>query len=707
MGRAGRRCGGPPRWGIGMISRKASRALTLGGLLAGAGFEALAQTTPQSTEGDLAEASAPANGVIVYPIGFFAEYRPSVASDVVSRIPGFTYKGGDDVRGFGGAAGNVLIDGERPSSKAVSLDETLKRLPVSQIDRVELIRGGAPGVDMQGQAVLANIIRKKGAVSSLAIDVAQKNYSDHDPSLFPRVEASTQIGRLKLAGAVTARVEKQQGDSGSGYFVRRSGGPTGRVIAEGPFHANVEQRTYSASGSAEYGDFRLNIGGQRDEFPRAEYAELVNALGVRNTEQTVNDLNQDKAEIGGDYQRALGHGLTGRLVGLYTYKDSDLTSVSTGRGAIQQSTKTTDGSESILRGTVRGLFMGMTLETGAELAINTLDVASSLKTGGVAVVLPSANVRVEENRGEVFANISTKLTPRLSLDSGLRFERSTITQSGDVSKEKTLQFAKPRFTLAYELTPSSQIRVRLERTIGQLNFEDFAASGDLSSGTQNVGNSDLEPEQAWESEIAWEQRFWTKGALVVTATHSAVSQVADVIPIVTPTAVFDAPGNLGKGTKDELVVNLNVPFDKLGWKGLLLRLNWTWRTTEVKDPATGVERPFSLLNPWEGQVFLTQDLPALKSTVMINTMPMGNRSRQFRSNEYRVDRNTPYLNFQWLYRPRPDLQLTLQYANSLARERLRERLIYAGGRSTGVISTSERRVAEMSPFILFRVRKTY
>ena len=180
-----------------------------------------------------------------------------------------------------------------------------------------------------------------------------------------------------------------------------------------------------------------------------------------------------------------------------------------------------------------------------------------------------------------------------------------------------------------------------------------------------------------------------------------------MIPIVTPTAIFDAPGNLGNGTKDELVVNLNVPSDRLGWKGLLLRLNWTWRTTEVTDPATGKERPVSQLNPWEGQVFLTQDLPALKSTVMINTMPMGNRPRQFRSNESRADRNTPYLNFSWLWRPRPDLQLTLQYENTLARERVRERLIYSGGRSTGVVATAERRSSEMSPFILFRVRKTY
>ena len=178
-----------------MVRRIASRALTLGGLLAGVGFEALAQDPPQLAQG----APTAASGIIAYPISFFIEYRPTTASDVVGRIPGFTYKAGDDVRGFGGAAGNVLIDGERPSSKAVTLDEALKRIPVAQIERVELIRGGAPGIDMQGQAVLANVIRRRGVDYSLAYEHMAKFYSDHAMGNAPRLEGSRQIGGLTTA----------------------------------------------------------------------------------------------------------------------------------------------------------------------------------------------------------------------------------------------------------------------------------------------------------------------------------------------------------------------------------------------------------------------------------------------------------------------------------------------------------------------------
>jgi outer membrane receptor for ferrienterochelin and colicin len=689
-----------------MVSVGARQAIKLSGLLAfGAWDEAFAQV-PAPTEGDLAEASAPANGVIAYPPAFFDEFRPATAQDMINRIPGFTYNRGDDVRGFGGAAGNVLIDGERPSSKAVTLDDALRRILPNQVERIDLIRGGAPGVDMQGQPVVANLVRRRGAETSVTVEFMGKAYNDHDPGMAPRIDATTRIGALRLSGAASARIEKQQGDSGNGNFIRRNG--LGAVTARGPFYALVENRNYAVNGAAEYGAFRVNIGADRTETPRNEYAVLTNLAGAVNTERTVNDLVADKAEIGADYQRALGFGLTGRLIGLYTYKASDLVSVQTGRGATSRSTKTTDGSEKILRGSVRGLFQGLTVETGGEVAFNRLDVKNSLTTGGVAVVLPSASVLVQERRAEAFLIAAVKPVPRLSIDAGVRIETSTITQSGDASRKKVLTFPKPRLIASYALTPSQQLRGRLERTVGQLNFEDFAASGDLSAGVLNVGNSDLEPERAWVSELAFEQRFWSRGALVLTATHSAVESVVDVVPIFSGNSVFDAPGNLGNGTKDELNANLTLPFDNVGFKGLDLRVNYTWRRTRVTDPTTGEERPFSNLNPWDGSFTLTQDLPRLKSTVVINSMGLGTKARQYRSNETRFDYTQPnYINVQYNWRPNPKVMVTIQIVeNAFSRERRRERVIYSGPRSLGVIASSEKRSAEMEPFFMFRIRKT-
>src|SRR5690349_73644 len=116
---------------------------------------AMAQETVQPVE------AAAKDGVISYTPADFAAARPNTAMDMINRLPGFTFDGGDSVRGFAGAAGNVLIDGQRPTIKTDSLGDTLARITIDQVERIDLIRGGAPGIDMQGRTVVANVIRKK------------------------------------------------------------------------------------------------------------------------------------------------------------------------------------------------------------------------------------------------------------------------------------------------------------------------------------------------------------------------------------------------------------------------------------------------------------------------------------------------------------------------------------------------------------------
>src|SRR5689334_22530316 len=89
--------------------------------------------------------TAPQQGVISYPASFFASQQPTTARDMLNRTPGFQLDTGNSVRGYEGAAGNVLIDGQRPSSKNDTLDQILARLPASQVERIDIIRGGAPG----------------------------------------------------------------------------------------------------------------------------------------------------------------------------------------------------------------------------------------------------------------------------------------------------------------------------------------------------------------------------------------------------------------------------------------------------------------------------------------------------------------------------------------------------------------------------------
>src|SRR5262245_54136013 len=119
----------------------------------------LAQAATAAVAQPITPPPAQAQGVIAYPASFFSGPQVANAYEMLQRVPGFQLDTGDSVRGYEGAAGNVLIDGQRPSTKTDTLDQILTRIPVGQVERIDIIRGGAPGIDMQGKTVIANVVK--------------------------------------------------------------------------------------------------------------------------------------------------------------------------------------------------------------------------------------------------------------------------------------------------------------------------------------------------------------------------------------------------------------------------------------------------------------------------------------------------------------------------------------------------------------------
>ena len=110
-----------------------------------------------------APATTPQQGLTSYPAAYFAGATTGTALDMVNRLPDFVLDTGSSVRGFEGAAGNVLVNGERPASKSDALDAILQRIPAAKVERIDVVRGGAPGIDMQGKTVIANLVLKRAA----------------------------------------------------------------------------------------------------------------------------------------------------------------------------------------------------------------------------------------------------------------------------------------------------------------------------------------------------------------------------------------------------------------------------------------------------------------------------------------------------------------------------------------------------------------
>jgi outer membrane receptor protein involved in Fe transport len=263
--------------------------------------------------------------------------------------------------------------------------------------------------------------------------------------------------------------------------------------------------------------------------------------------------------------------------------------------------------------------------------------------------------------------------------------------------------------VSWQPLANTQLQVRAERVVGQLDFDDFVAGADFAAGTGvRAGNPDLIPEQAWVAEASIEQRFWKSGALTLTVRHSELSEVIDRGPVfLSPTEVFDQPTNIGDGTKDELTANLTLPFDHFGWKGARLRAELNRRWSKVTDPTTGRSRPISKLRPTEWTINFSQDLPQYGASFGFDVLS-GWSETSYRYNYIsQVKLHNAYLSTWVEKRLRSDVVLRVELGNWTRRGIRIATQVYGGPRTVAPLQFTDDRDLTPGHALFVRLRKTF
>ena len=644
--------------------------------------------------------------VTAYPAAFFAASQPTTALDMVDRLPGFTFDRGAAVRGLGGAAGNVLIDGARPAAKDDGLYDILKRIPAASVLRIELIRGGAPGIDMQGRTVLANIVRRRDGGLKLTVAAAGAHWYDGRLGWGGRIEGARRLGDTAFEFSLFAGSGI---DDRAGNGARRQIRPSGAVRQTAVEHSEARYSDYKATGSLETpvagGVLKAHASLDDNPYNSLQDDRLASSAGENIDRQ---HTGRQITELGLNYTRRLNARTGFEAVLLQQLGRSRYTDAFVAPGDVEfYDLKKTSG-ESIARATFRvEATPAISLQAGAEGDFNWVNAATRFVQNGAPVSLPAANVRVTETRAEGFATAAWRVSPRLSVEGGLRLEASRISSTGDVMHARTLAFPKPRLQLTWSPDAADQVRVRLEREVGQLNFDDFASgSASLANGAVRAGNPDLSPQQAWVAEAAYERRFWGAGAITITLRHARLSQVIDRAPIYDPSGTFDAPGNIGGGRKDELGLALTLPTDRLGLRRGLLTGQATWRFSSVTDPTTGLTREISGLHPTDAELHFTQGLPRLKASWGFDLFDQW-RETYYRFNEIDTDQLKTYVSLYAEYKPNPNLSLRFELENAGGRGFNHLRQVYLGPRNVAGVDYNDVRDLHTGRGLYFRVRHTF
>ena len=642
-------------------------------------------------------------GVLVFTPDFFAAQRPNTALDMVDRVPGFDVDDGSGARGFEGAVGNILINGNRPASKNDTGSNVLGRTPANRVERIELIRGGAPGVDMQGYGVVVNVVLKKGT-SRQSILTWNATLFDGGHDVYGGSYQFTATSGERSWGVTLSDGTSTSDSNGAGRNVRHDG--SGKLTRDEAYLNDGYGGGHSIRGNfaGPVGGGKLEATARLSNHDWQEWQELTSPSAFRRSAYAEEN---HQGEVGLTYTRPLAPGWNLEARAIYTVENFDNVSTSDEtlsgvKSAQQRFAADGDDSESIARALIRHDFSkALTLEVGGEVAYNMLDVKQAYSVGGVGVPLPSASVKVEELRGEAFSKATWRINPKLTLEGGVRLEKSTIKQSGDADNEKSFFYAKPRFLMTWTPMANNQVRFRFERELGQLDFSDFAASSDLNNSTVYGGNVDLKPEQRWISEVSYERRFWGEGVVSIGYRHDEIIGVIDRLPL---PGGLSAIGNIGDGTLDRLSVNIVAPTDRIGIKGGRFTFKNDWNETHVDDPTTHKDRPISRVRATQANLGFQQDIVAWKTQWGINWLPLLGQPT-YDVDQSNIWRGSNYYEAFVEYKPTATLAIRAQL--NVWDDFTIRRTVYADRAVNRAVAFVEDRTIDPRTFLSLRVRKTF
>jgi hypothetical protein len=685
-------------------------------LKASVGWMALAAAVPLSAQTPVGEASdaAPASQAArtqVYDAAFFAAYSPRNALDIVRQVPGFQLDvGNGDIRGFAGAAGNVVINGARPSSKAESLDSLLAQIPARRVVRVEVGPGALYGSEYSGKSQVLNIILSAGGgFDATVTGSVRRRFTG---LIIPNLSGSATLKRGDSTFSLSAGTENyDQTDEGTDLITDPF---TGERFEKRRKLNHYRPRNPYISGSwalEQAPDKAIHLNGR---FGR-NTEDFVQINHVYPTGDAFRDdrlylqLKSPGYEISGDISRPLAGG-TIKLVGLANRRHRETQDTALNRiddnvvGGFEQSTES-QRNETIGRlNWTRAKLAGFSFETGAEVALNTLDSQVGLFVFGhdgerEQIDLPVDDATVREKRAELYVKAGRQIAEGVRLDAGLNYEMSELKVRGDTTADRALKFLKPSLTLDWKTKSGWHSQFTIRRTVAQLDFYDFISSAELSNSRINGGNANLQPQRAWEARASVDHPVFGKGLIKLDLGYDQISMLQDRILIFDEEGnAFDAPGNIGTGKRAFAHLTVDAPLDRFGIKGAKLKFDGTLQRTTVADPISGDKRRFTGFYPeWQWYVEFRRDIGKWAYGMAVSDRDSFDF---FRSNEIDTSYNGGMYGSGFVeYRPSQRTTVTFDIDNLFNTRSLRNRLFTFPNRSFSEPSLNE--VRERNQHIVF------
>ena len=632
----------------------------------------------------------------VYEIEFFTQYYPVTALDMVERIPGFSIDEGDRVRGFSGSAGNVLIDGQLPSSKSDDIEDILNRISKDNVEKIELYRGSTGNLHIgTEQSVVVNVIRKAERSGSATWEVKIKEESGivtptgnvSYSNVFKNTNYTVSLKRHAF-DIIEKGTELLTTPNNASDEIRNEHERSKR----GEWQVNVETETtfknsdvLRFNGNFNTGDYRVNETSSRTLL--AENIVDTFLLGF--------DKEDKEIETGVDYKHIFSPQLSVKSIFLFRreYDDSNRfidIDREVGDSIRNRSVRDSTSGETIGRVEFDwSKWDDHLIQFGGEgvdnFVENEFQLFSLINGVEESINIPGANTEVSESRQEIFINDTWSVTKKLTLDLGVSIEFSEISQTGDLDNNRRFVFTQPSFNLTYAQTPKQQWRMKISREAGQLNFFDFISSNNFADDDVDFGNPDLVPEQTTRLEVAHTKQFGEIGLFEVLVFHDWIDDVQDLLPI---GGISEVAGNIGNGKRYGTQLKMTLPLDNIGLKNTRIDSSYRYQKSFVTDPVLFTSRELSDERPERINFSIRKEMPSIKSNFEIDFFKIS-REKFYGLDEIETRGSFSRLNLEWNTTLNSGLNIAIKAYNILDPGSKRDRTVFDGSRSDNILRFRE------------------
>jgi outer membrane receptor protein involved in Fe transport len=273
-----------------------------------------------------------------------------------------------------------------------------------------------------------------------------------------------------------------------------------------------------------------------------------------------------------------------------------------------------------------------------------------------------------------------------------------------VTNTRSFKYLKPRFEFRYDITDKDQIRIVAERTVSQLNLNNFVASRNTDDDTINFGNPDLVPEKRWVYSAGYEKRFANDaGSIEAKISYEDISDHIDRILIGTDSS---GTGNIGDARWYGADIKANIRFGFIGIPNAVASVSYRYRDTQTTDPFTGLLRETKSLNPHYWNIDFQHELTEMDLMYGFN---FHKRAASFRQDIYLTE-GRDFLYHSSLfgeYKFMENMKMRLDVRHIFNDRKKYYKTYYDGNIADGVVERIDSQVNETDTFFHMSFQATF